>query len=475
MVASKLPPGPPFSAFKQTSRFLKNPFDLLEECRRDLSPIFKLELLGLGRWVFVTQPELIKEVFKTAPDVLVSGEVNTKMLGFMLGLDATFCLDGEEHAERRKRVLPMFNGKAILEKADAIGRLAGEQVDAWPEGAVFKMLPWSQKVALRVMVEICFGAGDDEEREEIVEHFHRYVVEGLSSPLMMMPFLRLNLGRKSPWGKVLYLRDRTFEVVDKALDRRYADPARYAGRDVASLLALAPGEDGELLPRQAVRDEIMNDIFAGHETTGTTLAWCLDLALAHPEVLAKLRAEIDAVVGTEPVRAEHLRRLPYLRAFLEEAIRVRPISPVAGIRVVKEKYSIAGYELPAGTVVAHSNSIFAAREEVFENPERFDPDRFLGKSPAAYTWNPFGGGRRMCLGKGLAEVELAVVMATMLGRRDIELRQDKVERQRAGVFFAPSGGLLIETRRRPRLAPAPPASLPASPTAAPAAGDAAAM
>jgi len=268
---------------------------------------------------------------------------------------------------------------------------------------------------------------------------------------------------------VLHLRDRTFEVVDRALDRRYADPERFAGRDVASLLALAPGEDGAILSRQTVRDEIMNDVFAGHETTGTTLAWCLELALTHPEVLAKLRAETDAVVGTGLVRAEHLKRLPYLRAFLEEAVRVRPISPVAGIRVVKEKYSIGGYELPAGTVVAHSNSIFAAREEVFENPERFDPDRFLGKAPQAYSWNPFGGGRRMCLGKGLAEVELAVVMATMLGRRDIVLRQDKVERQRAGVFFAPSQGLLIETRRRPELIPAVPAAMPAAAPAAAAA------
>ncbi len=213
----RLPPSPPLSSFKQTQRFFKDPFTLLEECRRTLSPIFRLDLLGLGTWVLVTEPDLIKEVFKTSPDVLISGEVNTKMLGFMLGRDALFCLDGEAHGERRKRMLPYFNGKGVLEKADAIGRLAGAMVDRWPEGETFKFLPWGQQVALRVMVETCFGGGDEAEKEEIATRFHRYVVDGLSSPLMMMPFLRLNLGRFSPWGKVCWLRDRTFEVVDQAL------------------------------------------------------------------------------------------------------------------------------------------------------------------------------------------------------------------------------------------------------------------
>ncbi len=201
-----------------------------------------------------------------------------------------------------------------------------------------------KRVALRVMVETCFGGGDAEEREAIVDRrFHRYVVDGLSSPLMMMPFLRLNLGRFSPWGKVVWLRDRTFEVVDAALDRRYAEPARFAGRDVAAQLCLEPGEDGSVLSRQAVRDEIMNDVFAGHETTGTTLAWCLELALTHPEVLAKLQAEIDAVVGGELVRAEHLETAALPQGLSRRTVRVKPISPVAGIRVVKEAYEIAGY------------------------------------------------------------------------------------------------------------------------------------
>lgn len=448
MADFNLPPSPKLSPLAQTLRFMKDPFALIEECRRELSPMFTLHLLGLGRRVFICEPELMKEAFKAPPDQLISGEVNAKMLGALLGRDATFSLDGEIHAARRKRMLPFFNGAAILDQTEAIARMAAVEVDAWPEHGVVKFLPWAQKVSLKVVVDICFGQGDEQERREIVEVYHHFVSHGLSSILLMIPPLQWDLGRFSPWGRILRMRDEVFAAVDRALDRRYAEPERFGELEMAANLCLTPDEGGKLLSRRSVRDEIMNDIFAGHETTGTTLAWCLERALAHPVILARVRDEIDQVTGGQLVQAQHFKQLPYLRAFLEECIRVKPISPVAGIRVVKHPYTIGGYHLEPGTVVAHSNAVFGMRPEVFENPERFDPERFLGKGQPAYSWNPFGGGRRMCLGKGLAEVELAVLMATVLGRREVVLAQKKVESRRAGIFFIPSEGLQVETWRR---------------------------
>lgn len=444
----RLPPFPRLPAPLQTARFFKDPFTLTKACRRQLGDLFTLRLLGLGNWVFVSQPDHIREVFKAPPDVLVSGEINASTLGFMLGLDATFCLDGEAHLKRRKLMHPFFNGRAVLEKIDLIRDATVAELDKFPLGRPFPFQPWSLHSSLVVVMHLLFGASKKEDLDELTEVFERFAHQGLRSPLLMMPFLQWNLGKLSPWGKILGLRQRAFEVFDQAIAERREKPEAFAGRDVAAVVCAWRNENGEPLPAQSIRDEMLNDIFAGHETTGNTLAWCLECALTHPPVLEKLRAELDGVLAGEPIGAGHLKSLPYLLAFLEECFRCRPLAPTEGIRMVKQPFQLGEFLLPPGTIVVHSSPLFAERPEIFEDPDTFEPERFVDRKMKPFTWNPFGGGRRMCLGKGLAEVELAVTLAILFSRYDIKLAQQKVEMERAGFFFAPSQGLMIEVSPR---------------------------
>lgn len=449
MTAMQLPPFPSFPAPIQTARFFKDPFTLIKECRRKLGDLFTLRLLGMGNWVFVSQPDHIREVFKAPPDVLVSGEINASTLGFMLGLDATFCLDGEAHLKRRKLMHPFFNGRAVLDKVDLIREVTITETAKFPHGQPFAFQPWSLHSALVVVMNLLFAASKPKDLEALTTAFERFAHDGLRSPLLLMPFLQWNLGRFSPWGRILELRRQAIVAFDRAIAERREHPELFGEGDVAAVICAYRTEAGEPLASESIRDEILNDIFAGHETTGNTLAWCLECALTHPRVLERLREEIDGVLGGEPIRAENLKSLPYTLAFLEECFRLRPLAPTEGIRLVKQAFQLGEFLLPPGTILVHSSPLFAERPELFEDPDTFEPERFLDRKMKPFTWNPFGGGRRMCLGKGLAEVELAVAMATLLARFDIRLAQDKVLPERAGFFFAPSQGLRITVSPRP--------------------------
>lgn len=446
MQMTRLPPSPPLSPLTQTFRFYRDPFTLISECRRDLGDLFSLRLLGMGTWVFATTPEHIKEMFKAPPDVLTSGEINAALLGFMLGKDATFSLDGEAHLKRRKLMHPFFNGRAVLEKVDLIRDVTVAELGRFSENEKFPFLPWAMRTSLVVVMTLLFSGSKSEEIEEMTRAFAHYAEGGLRSPLLMMPALQLNLGRFSPWGRILEERRMVFATFDRAIAERLARPEAFG--DVAAALCRWRNDQGEPLSPESIRDEILTDLFAGHETTAKGLAWALECALTRPEILNRLREEIDGVLAGQPITADHLKSLPYCQAFLEETQRIRPLAPFAGIRLVKQPFPLGEYLIPPGTTLVQGLSALGERPEIFEDPTVFRPEHFLGRPPKPFTWNPFGGGRRMCLGKGLAEVELVVFLTTLLSRFDLYLAQPKVDRIRSGFFFAPSEGLLIEARSR---------------------------
>ncbi|MDA8018685.1 MAG: cytochrome P450 [Thermoanaerobaculia bacterium] len=443
------PPSPRLPAVLQTVRFLRTPFSLLHECFESLGPVFHLRLLGLGKWVFVSEPELIKTLFKADPDVVRSGEINSRQLGFLLGLDATFSKDGDDHLRRRRLVLPHFNGPGAKDLLPLIRERTLVAIDRWPHDT-FAFQSWAHRLSLDVLGHAMFSASTDEQIDELVERFDRFATDGLRSPLIMMPWLQVDLGRWSPWGRVLELRRRVFDAVRMLVRDRLADREGYDQSDIASKMAGSREADGSFLSEDALVEEIVNDIFAGHETTGNILSWCLECVTSRPDVRDRLREELDRVLAGRPIEASDLRQLPYLHAVIQEAIRYRPLAPMAGMRLTKEPFTLGQFRLPPETIVVQCFPVMANRTDLYRDPERFDPDHFSDDNkPPAYHWNPFGGGRRMCLGKGLAEIELAVIMAEIVRRYDVEICQSKVEPVRDGVFFAPSRGLRVRMTPRP--------------------------
>lgn len=453
MPSSTLPPSPRSPSLLQTVRFLKNPFPLLHECFEKLGPMFRLRLLGLGEWVFVGSPELVKELFKADPTVVASGEINSRQLGFLLGTDATFSKDGEDHMARRRLVHPYLNGKRAKDQVPLIRETALRAMERFSVDA-FPFQPWAHHLSLEILARALFGASDEKDIQDLVKKFDRFAGRGLRSILVMIPKLQINLGPKSPWGKILGWRREVFDAVRALVRERMANRETFGDRDIASALVNTELEDGDHLSENSLVEELINDLFAGHETTGNILAWCVECIVSRPEVLGRLREELGGELGDRPIEATDLRRLPYLDAVINESIRFRPLAPMAGVRLTKQEFTLGGYVLPPETIVVHCFPVMAQRADLYESPDQFNPDHFLGKRPGAYEWNPFGGGRRMCLGRGLAEVELAVILAELLRRFEIEIVQSEVHSIRDGVFFAPSHGLRIRLQRSFAEAPA---------------------
>ncbi len=448
MSDSALPPSPSGSALTHTARFIRDPFTLIDEAREECGEIFQMRLLGLGRWVFLCAPDLLKDMYRASDEVLAAGEVNRDQLGHIVGSDATFSLDGKAHRDRQRLILPHLTGKPVFRHAGMIRELTEEMIDCWPLGEPFGLLHRVHRMSLEVLIRVVFGDVEEARTRELVDIFDTFVSRGLRSPLVMLPFLQIDLGRFSPWGKVMAMRKAVFDAFTIEVDQRLARDDAEESSDLLSSVVRDSREAGQPLARSSLLDEIVNLIFAGHETTGLGVTWTIERTLANPEVKARLVKELDDALGGEPIGRAGFGDLPYLAAVVHETLRYRPFAPMAGVRRVKKPWKVRDYVIPEGYVVTQAFSAMARRPETFPDPRSFDPGHFFQKQLERYSWQPFGGGRHMCLGKGLAEVELTVILATLLQRTELRIAQDDVHQVREGVFFGPNRGLRVVLERR---------------------------
>lgn len=444
------PPRFPASAFTATRRFMKDPFDLLYDAHRQCGDIFTIRLLGLGDWTFLCTPAMLEAMYAAPHEVLNAGEVNHEIQGFILGDDATFCFEGEKHHERQRLVLRNLSGKRVLQHTELIRRATDKMLDGWTLGESFSLLEATHHLALEILTELILGVDDEDRVRELVELFDDFAVHGARSSAVMMKFLRVNLGKWSPWGKVLHYKGRLTDAFRVEIERQIARSPEDLDGDMGFLarLIVESREAGKPLGTDSLLDEAVNIIFAGHETTSLGLTWGMERLINNPHVLERARAEIAEVVGERPVEPEDVRKLEYLTAVLHETLRWRPFAPMASVRRVKKPFDVEGRTVAPGGVVTQAFPVMTRREETFPDPERFDPERFYRKKMPRYTWMPFGGGRHACLGKGLAEVEIPIILATLIQRADLRLDQESVSIERAGHFFAPSRGLRVVLERR---------------------------
>lgn len=457
MSTTSLPPRPRGSALGHTARFLRDPFALIADATAEHGDLFTVRLLGLGTWVFAGAPALLKELFKAPPGTLAAGEVNRRQLGFMLGTDATFSLGGDAHRQRQKIVQPLLNGRRTHCHIASIRAITERRLAAWPTATPFAFLEHGHRISLDVLMGALFHGTEAARLQALTDRFDTFARRGLRSPLMILPFLQRDLGPWSPWGRILRLRRAVVEAFGAEIAARLeACSARSDGdgepdgeeTDVLLAMIRATQRDGRRLDHGQLLDESINLAFAGHETTGTILTWTLAAVLSRPEVLAQLRAELDDTLGGAPIMADHLDRLPYLDAVINEAIRFHPIAPMAGVRLVKAPFEIGGYRLPPGTIVTQCFPAMCRRRDLFAHPERFDPGHFYQRKLLPFEWHPFGGGTRMCIGRGLAELELKVVLVTLLQRAELRLAQESLRPVRQGFFFSPEKGLQVVLERR---------------------------
>jgi cytochrome P450 len=433
--APALPNGPSWSLAGSTVRWWRRPLEVLESCRNRYGDIFTYRIAHEGTWVFVSHPDAVKQVFKGDPRLLHAGEANIVLLP-VLGEHSVLLLDEPAHMAQRKLMLPPFHGPRMQRYGELMATIAAEEIERWPNRERLPTRPRMQALTLEVILRAVFGIEDSERLHRMREELGR-LLELISDPRRAIFLLVLGphrIRRFPPFRRAMERVDRMlFEEIGAR--RRAADLAER--EDILSLLLQARHEDGREMSDRELRDELMTLLVAGHETTATALAWAIELLARHPAELARLQRE---VVSEDQ---------GYLDAVIKETLRLRPVIALVLRRLV-EPMEIGGHMLPAGVSVAPCIYLVHRRPDIYPEPERFRPERFLERPPGTYTWIPFGGGVRRCLGGAFAEFEMKVVLRELVSRRTLTPGGTEPERPvRRTITNVPSRGaeVIVEPRR----------------------------
>ena len=427
-----LPPGPRAPATLQTIRLLARPVPFFESARRRYGEPFTARILRAGRLVFISDPPSIKALFGADRENIVAPGRNV-VLGPLLGERSLLLLNGPEHLARRKLMLPPFHGERMRAYERVMEEATEREISRWPLNREFRIHPSMQAITLEVIMRAVFGVGEDH-RDDLRQRLLA-ILAATRSPLaigLTMPAVR-SVGA---FRRVRRTIAETDEILAAEIAERRADPNLASREDILSLLVAARDENGEGMSDAELRDQLLTLLMAGHETTATALAWAFDLLFRHPEAMEPLREEVEG--------DEH----EYLDAVAEETLRLRPVVPFVG-RELRVPMELGGRQLPPGTVVMPSIYLTHTRADLYPEPYAFRPERFLTEPPETYSWIPFGGGTRRCIGAAFAQVEMRVVLRTVL--RAVELRggSDAPEAiVRRNVTLSPRGGTPVVVERR---------------------------
>ena len=444
-----LPPGPAAPALVQFIRSGLRPTGFLEDCARRYGDPFTLRLPGTPPLVFFSRPDAIRDIFTADPDELRAGAANVQ-LGALLGDHSLLLLDGARHLHERRLMLPPFHGERMQAYGRLMAGITDGAIDRWPIGRPFPIHPEMQSITLDVILRAVFGLAYGATMTELRARLVRLIrfVMGPAGFVLFIPALQLDLGPLSPGGRFTRLAGAVDDMLYAEIARRRA--VGTANRtDILSMLIDARYEDGSAMSDQALRDEMITLLLAGHETTATSLAWLLHDVLGRPDVLAGLCEELARVVGDDQFAPDHVARLAYMDAVIKESARLHPVVPNVG-RLLSVPTRIGGHLLPAGVVAAPCIYLTHHRPDVWADPECFRPERFVGTRPSPYAFFPFGGGVRRCIGAAFATYEMKVVLARILSRVALRpLPGRDVRPVRRTITLAPSRGMpvIVDTVR----------------------------
>jgi len=421
-----LPPGPREPKVLQSVRWWARPVPFFEQCLRRYGKRFTLRMVTQPPMVLLSDPEEIRAVFTAPPDVLHPGE-GARILEPLVGPHSVILLDEDAHMEQRKLMLPAFHGERMARLADLVADVAEREVAAWPRGRAVALHPRLQALTLEVILRAVFGL-DPGPRLDALRTRLTVALEWATSPPAVLDDVFPPLARVGRWARMRRLGDEVdallFELVDER--RGEGDTGR---EDVLAMLLAARHEDGTPMTNRELRDELVTLLVAGHETTASALAWAFERLTRTPDVLARLAAAVAA-----PDDA-------YVTAAVQETLRRRPVLPNCAPRLVKRPVTIGGFAYPTG--VALSPLAYGVHHDpaIYPDPYAFRPERFLERPPGTYTWIPFGGGRRRCLGASFALLEMKTVLRTVLRGDTVRAADGTLElTRRRSITLSPGRG-----------------------------------
>jgi cytochrome P450 family 135 len=436
-------PGPSMPGPVQVLAWTMRPGAFLEGCRRRYGNTFRLRLLGFGERgfsevVFCAEPASIKTVFTAGPDTLRVGELRAAMAP-MFGTSSILLLDGQRHMRQRKLMLPPFHGERMARYGELIAAATERELATWPLGRSFPLQPRMQAVTYDVIMQAVFGLDEPERRAEVGGALRRaldIVANPLSEVMMGLPGKIGPINVRAGFERAVAEAD---AVLFAEIARRRAEIELAEREDILSLLLQARDENGEPMSDRELRDELVTLLLAGHETTATALAWAFDYLLRDHKVLDRLTEECRGGGGGED----------YLEAVVHEVLRLRP--PIAFVdRRITRPLELDGHLLPPGTIVAPCIYLAHRRPDLYPEPNAFRPERFLERPPETYSWLPFGGGVRRCVGASFATFEMKLVLKVVLRSARLRPASERPERAvRRAIVLAPRHGTraVLEERR----------------------------
>ncbi len=435
----EFPPGPRIPPLVQAALVTARPYGWMRARRRRYGDVFSSRFPFFGRVVYVADPGEVKRVFTGDPAIFHAGKANLIALGDVLGEHSLLTLDEGRHLSQRKLLLPPFHGESVRRYTELMAEATAHEVDRWPLGRPFALRPGMQAITLEVILRAVFGVREGERMERFREAIPR--LGAATSVLSWLPFMQRDIGGITPGARFRRAVEEVDRLIYAEIDQRRSEDE---GDDVLSLLLQARHEDGSAMTDVELRDQLVTLLTAGHETTATGLAWAFERLLRTPAVLGRVLESLDDD--------------DYLDAVVKETLRIRPVIVDVARKLARDT-EVAGYLLPAGTLVLPAIAVIHAREDLYPRPDAFRPERFLDGPVESYAWIPFGGGVRRCIGASFAQTEMRVVLREVLRRVRLRAATRRAEGARVQhVTAVPARGcrVIVEARVAPP-APARPA------------------
>ena len=426
-----LPPGPRAPGVVNLVRFGRRPIEMLERWHKRYGDVFTVSFIGLGKGVYVSDPDAIKSLFTGDQSDLHAGDANS-FLAPIIGPHSVLVLDGPEHLRQRRLLLPPFQGSRVAGFRSVVREVAEREVARWQPGDELVLRDRMRALTFEVICRAVFGVTEPD-RVERMRAALAAVID--SSPIFLLSApLRKDLGRWSPGGRFTRRLAAADALIYEEIARRRSVSDLEERTDVLSLLLQARDDDGNPMTDAELRDELVTMLGAGHETTATGLCFAFELLMRHAAELARLRESIAA--GEDS----------YLEAVMKETLRLRPVIDAAQRNVTKPR-QLGGYEIPPGMRVYPGILAVHLRPDLYPEPYAFRPERWLEDEPESSTWLPFGGGIRRCIGAALAQAEMVEALRVIVPRVELEpLRAEPDPVILRGVTLAPKHGVRVRVK-----------------------------